>query len=95
MTVVRETGNKLVASVPSGSTSSMVRSPSVSPRTMQRAHAQHGSGGPGDKRMTSPKGSTSKVIRISTGTDARGRMRGNIALIKPVVLWPYFGFPMR
>jgi len=72
MTVVRETGNKLVASVPSGSTSSVVRSPSVSPRTMQRVHAQHGSGGPGDKRMTSPKGSTSKVIRISTGTDARG-----------------------
>lgn len=59
--VVRELGT----AGPSGSTSPMVRSPSVS-----RAHAHHGTGMPGDKRITSPKGA--KMMRMSSGTDPRG-----------------------
>lgn len=73
MTVVREAGNKLVTSIPSGTTSPLVRSPPVSPRSVQRAQAHHGSGMPGDKRMTSPKGSMSKAVRMGYVSDARGK----------------------
>lgn len=62
--VVRELGT----AGPSGSTSPMVRSPSVS-----RAHAHHGTGMPGDKRITSPKGA--KMMRMSSGTDPRGTIK--------------------
>lgn len=73
MPIVREAGSKHAASVASSSTSPMVRSPPVSPRSMQRVHAHHGPGMAGDKRVTSPKGS--KVMRMSSGSDARGRTR--------------------
>lgn len=62
--VVRELGT----AGPSGSTSPMVRSPSVS-----RAHAHHGTGMPGDKRITSPKGA--RMMRMSSGTDPRGTIK--------------------
>jgi len=70
MPIMREAGPKHAASMPSSSTSPMGRSPPVSPRSIQRGHAHHGPGMAGDKRMTSPKGS--KMMRMSSGSDARG-----------------------
>lgn len=66
MPIVREAGSKH-PSAPSSSLSPMGRSPPVSPRSMQR-----GPGLAGEKRMTSPKGS--KMMRMSTGSDGRGRV---------------------
>ena len=75
MNMMREAGNNVV-----GSTSPMVRSPPVSPRSFQRAQALHGPGVSGDKRMTSPKGSMSKMMRMNSGSDARGRFRNEMLL---------------
>ena len=52
--------------------SHLARSPPFSPRSFQRAHAYHGTGIPGDKRVISPKGSVSKMVRMSSGSDPRG-----------------------
>ncbi|XP_022780251.1 uncharacterized protein LOC111321587 isoform X1 [Stylophora pistillata] len=59
--VVRDLGT----AVPSGSTAPIVRSPPVS-----RAHSHHGTGTPGGKRITSPKGA--KLMRMSSATDPTG-----------------------
>ena len=52
--------------------SHVARSPPFSPRSFQRAHAYHGTRIPGDKRVISPKGSVSKLVRMSSGSDPRG-----------------------
>ena len=79
MPIMREAGTKHAASMPSSSTSPMGRSPPVSPRSTQRGHAHHGPGmAAGDKRMTSPKGS--KMMRMSSGSDARGKTRKQYVL---------------
>ena len=52
--------------------SHLARSPPFSPRSFQRAHTYHGTGIPGDKRVISPKGSVSKLVRMSSGSDPRG-----------------------
>ena len=52
--------------------SHLARSPPFSPRSFQRAHAYHGTCIPGDKRVISPKGSVSKLVRMSSGSDPRG-----------------------
>lgn len=52
--------------------SSMVRSPPVSPRSMQRAHTVYAPGVAADKRGTTPKGSMSKMMRMNSGPDGRG-----------------------
>ena len=77
MPIMREAGTKHAASMPSSS-SPMRRSPPVSPRSMQRGHAHHGPGMAGDKRLTSPKGS--KMMRTSSGSDARGNTRKTICI---------------
>lgn len=77
MNMMREIGNNVV-----GSTSPMVRSPPVSPRSLQRVHAVHGPGMSSDKRMTSPKGSMSRMMRMSSGSDLRGWLKiGNICSV--------------
>lgn len=67
LNVVREPGKS-----PYGDPSSMVRSPPVSPRTMHRAHTVRMLGVAGDKRMISPKGSSSKMMRMNSGPESKG-----------------------
>ena len=67
LNMVREPGKS-----PYGDPSSMVRSPPVSPRTMHRAHTVRMLGVAGDKRMISPKGSSSKMMRMNSGPESKG-----------------------
>lgn len=69
LNMVREPGKS-----PYGDPSSMVRSPPVSPRTMHRAHTVRMLGVAGDKRMISPKGSSSKMMRMNSGPESKGIM---------------------
>ena len=83
MNMMREIGNNVV-----GSTSPMVRSPPVSPRSLQRVHAVHGPGMSSDKRMTSPKGSMSRMMRMSSGSDLRGWLKiGSICSVTTTKTW--------
>lgn len=69
LNMVREPGKSSF-----GNPSSMVRSPPVSPRTMHRPHTVRMLGVAGDKRMMSPKGSSSKMMRMNSGPESKGIM---------------------
>lgn len=73
----------IVRQAGTGSSSPMVRSPPVSPRSMQRAHVHHATGMPGDKRVTSPKGSMSKMMRMNSGSDTKGHHSLSVSRYSP------------